>query len=335
MTRSDPRLLVAVALLTMLVGCTRQPSTAEAPAQAASSMDGMMATRAEAAAGAPAPALAEKMQDDAVQRPGVDAAQVASSAVTATDPRRRFVRTAQATFQVKDVYAATLAIEDAVAAEGGFVVRNAVTASEQGRIERPVGDGKLLQLTQVAIAGELVVRVPSERTQGFLRTIARQMQFLDARAFEANDVQFDLLRRELAYRRAQELQRDIRDAGERPGRSGEKIDAVQAREAMLAARDEAMVAQRELEDRIAFGTLTLQLRQPLQVREQFVPDTEAIVRERGPGFFARVAEALASGWRGLQQVAIVAVSLWPLWLAVVVALALVRGAMRWRRARPA
>ena len=326
MRRCDPRLLLAAAVLAaLLAGCARSnQETASAAADMA-----MEAPSAEAA-GAPMPAMAR--EPDAVQALGVDPDQLASSttASAATDPKRRFVRTAEATFQVQDVYAATLAIEDAVAAEGGFVARNSIATQTIRQIERPVGDGKLLRLSEVVPGGTLVVRVPSDRTQAFLRVIARQMTFLDARDFEANDVQFDLLRRELAYRRAQELQQDIRTAGTRPGRTGEKLDAVQAREQMLAARDDAEVARSELEDRIAFSTLTLALGQPAQVREQRVPDTEAILRERGPGFFSELGEAMRLGWRGLLAALVLAAQLWPLWL-VVAALTLAWRALRRRR----
>lgn len=320
MTRPDIRIILAAALLAMLVACSRQSESSMAAADMAASAPVVEETMPalpppEAAGGADARAF----EAADVQKAGVDAAQVASSAAdpssSAGDPRRRFVRTADARFQVKDVYGSTLAIEDAAAAEGGFVVRNAITTNEHGRIERSIGDGKRLQLSEVVTEGSMVVRVPSERTQEFLRTVAKQMAFLDARTFEANDVQFDLLRRELAQARAQALQQDIRSVAAQPGKTGEKVDAVQARAEMLAARDDAVVAQRELEDRIAYSTLTLHLRQPAQVREQVVPDTQAILRERGPGFFNEVGEALRAGWRGFLALVVALVHLWPAWVA--------------------
>lgn len=343
MPRSRMLPFIAAFALTSLVACSNQRQ-----AESTAAADASMAAPAEAvqvpeiAAGAPAAEarMADAKADapaDAVQRPGVTADQLASTASASDapiDPRRRFVRTADASFQVKDVYASTLAIEDAAAAEGGFVVKNSIGTQVLRNIERPIGGAKLLQLSEVATQGSLVVRVPGDRTQAFLRTIAKQMQFLDARNFEANDVQFELLRRALAQARAQELQQDIRAAAAQPGRIGEKIDAVQAREQMLASRDEQAVAQRELEDRIAFSTLRLELRQPAQVRENIVPDTEAILRERGPGFFSELGQALRAGWRGLLLATVAFAQLWPLWLLVAAAVWGWRALRRWRR-RPA
>lgn len=328
MNRCDPRLLFATTLFALLAACARQEQ-----AEMSAADSGAEAMSAEVA---PLPAMAPADGADAagaaVLRAGeVDPGQLASRAIAVTDPQRRFVRTAEATFQVKDVYASTLAIEDAVAAEGGFVVSNAISTQTLSERQRAIGEARLLRLFEVATQGNLVVRVPSERTQAFLRTVAKQMQFLDARQFEASDVQFDLLRRQLAQARAQELQRDVRDAGAQPAKTGEKIDAVRAREELLAARDEAAVAQRELEDRIAFSTLTLTLRQPAQVREQIVPDTGAILRERGPGFLSQVREGLRTGWRALLATVVAGVQLWPLWLVAAAAWWLLR---RLRRRLP-
>ena len=327
MTRFDPRVFLAAALLAALVACSKQPQTESSVAADAA----MPAADRARAGSAHATAAAEEAKAAAqVQQPGVAADQLASSATTATDPQRRFVRTADASFQVLDVYASTLAIEDAVAAEGGFVVRNSIGTQTIRQLERPLGGFKRLQLAEVVTHGSLLVRVPGERTQAFLRVIARQMQFLDSRNFEANDVQFELLRRQLAFARAQELQQAIRDAAAQPARIGEKVDAVAAREQMLAMRDEATVAQRELEDRVAFSTLRLELRQPAQVREITVPDTAALLRERGPGYFAQMREALAAGWRALLAATVHATRLWPLWIGLA---AIAWGIGRLRRAR--
>jgi hypothetical protein len=328
MAQAPVRTVLYTVLLASAVACSAPHPTAESAARAD------MASITEAA-GADVPALPPAPSGSGVQHPGVDAGQLVSSANTATDPQRRFVRTATAGFQVDDVYAATLKIEDAAVAAGGFVVSNRIGTQTLREIERAVDDGKLLRLSEVQTHGSLVVRVPGERTQAFLREIAQVMAFLDARSFEADDVQFDLLRKQLAYQRAQEAQADIATAGAQPGKTGARVDAAIARAEARAARDEAIVEQRELEDRIAFSTLTLELRQPMQVREQRVPDTRAILRARGPGFFSELGEALRAGWRSLLAAVLGLARLWPFWLVLVTALVLVRAWHKRRATAPA
>lgn len=332
MSRLPVLKLVSAALLVVLIGCARQGdqgATAVAESAAAPAAD--MAASPRAAS----PSAKEAAVPAPVQQAGVTADQLASSANTASAPERRFIRTANARFQVKDVYAATLAIEDAVAAAQGFVVKNEISSSPHGTIRRPIGNAQMLVLSEMVTQGSLVVRVPSERTQDFLRSIARQMQFLDQREFEATDAQFDLLRQALAADRAQALQQEVQQAAQQPARTTDRVDAAQARAELLAARDEAAVARRELEDRIAFSTLTLTLEQPVQVREQTVPDTEAILRARGPGFFLRLGESLRAGWQGLLTVVVALAAVWPLWLVLGLAGWGLRWLLRARRNRQA
>lgn len=332
--------VVATMLLTALVACSRAPQ-AESAASADVVAERAMQAPAEAAAGAATDAAAPRARaqdestDDALQAsaqaPPADATQLVSSTGESTDPRRRFVRTASARFGVDDVYRAAMAIEDAAAAEGGFVVANRIATQVRATHERRIGDGKLLRLSEVAPEGELTVRVPSDRAQAFLRKIAKEMAFLDERDFQANDVQFDLLRRELAARRAGQVQADVARAGQSGGASI-RLDAAMARGDVLAQRDEAVVSRRELEDQVEFATLRLALHQPPQVRRTVVPDIDAIVRDSGPGFFAAVGDALAAGWRGLLDALVLAAALWPLWLVIAAVVMAVR-ALRGRRSR--
>lgn len=313
---------IAGCLVTSLVlGCARQESAADA----------------EAAAGAPA---AESAAADVARQPSApepDAAAIAdatptatqltSSAATYTDAQRKFIRTARAEFQVKDVYRSALAIEDAVAAHGGFVVRNDANTQVGSVQRRPRGDGKLLELAEYTVRGTLVVRVPSERTQPFLRSIVTQMEFLDARSFEARDAQFDLLRQQLAWRRNQDAQQDIGTAIEVGGKLGQKTDAIAARSDTAAARDEALLAQKQFEDRVAFSTIELSLHQSPRIRQTELVDTESVFAQNGPGFFARLGSALRAGWYGLLDMLLALLHVWPLWLA------LGAGAWAWRLLR--
>ena len=266
-----------------------------------------------------------------LQGPGVDPSQVASDVATQVDPRRRFIRTAQAQFQVKDVYRTALAIEDEVASQGGFVVDNEISSQVQRVLSRPLAPGKRLELTEYSLQGQLTVRVPSERTQAFLRAVAAQMEFLDRRSFSARDAQFDLLRQQLASQRAQDEQRELGDAVQAGGKLADRTDAIQSRGAARATRDEALIAQKEFEDRVALSTITLSLRQDAQVRRAERVDVDAVFRDNGPGFFSRLGESLAVGWRAALDIVIALAALWPLWLTVVAAGVAWR---RWRKTHP-
>lgn len=244
----------------------------------------------------------------------VDPAQVTSIAASQVDPTRKFIRTARANFRVKDVYAATMAIEDAVTGQGGFVIRNDIQAQTLRAVSHPVGDGKRLQLTEYTVRGSLTVRVPSDRTQAFLREIAPQMAFLDQRTMEAADAQFQILRQQLAWQREQQTQQALGNAVQAGDRLDRKAEVIAAQGGAKLQRDEALIQQKEFEDKVAFSTIDLSLYQSPKVERNESVDTDAMFDRHRPGFFLRLGEALRVGWYAVLDVFVTLMHVWPLWL---------------------
>lgn len=301
--------LCGVLAILSLSACSRHEPNAGPAFESAA---GSVAAEAPAAAAAAPPAE------------GPSAAQLGSSAATYTDAQRKFIRTAQARFRVKDVYQSALAIEDAVAAQGGFVVSNQIGTEVRNVQRRPKGEGKLIELAEYSVRGDLSVRVPTDNTQAFLRSIIDQMEFLDRRGFEATDAQFALLRQQLAYQRNQEAQQELGQATQEGGKLGHKAEAIAARGEARSSRDEALIAQKEFEDKVAFSTIDLSLYQSPKVRQTEVTDVEAVFREHSPGFFPRLGDSLRSGWYGFLEALLYLIKFWSVWL-------LAFGALVWWR----
>jgi len=312
--------VLACAWMVVLGGCSRQSEEAAADAVAVEAPEARLANAERGAAAAPEPAKA--------LTPPTMQAQLQSAANTQATDGRRFIRTANVAFSVRDVYRSALAIEDLVARHGGFVERNDIRTEVNDTRTHAGRDGMRVELTSYTLQGTLTVRVPGERTQQFLRALADQIEFLDTRSFEATDAQFDLLRQQLAFARHQDAQQALAQAASAPGKTGEKTDAIAVRADAQAQRDEATVARAELEDRIAFARIGLALHQPPQLRRTERPDLEVAMRREGPGFFARVGHALTEGARFALDLIVGLVWLWPLWLALALAFTGVRA---WRR----
>lgn len=292
-----------VALIVLLSACKKE----EAP------MAEAVETRIVEAVRAPAPSVAPAAPpsaDNAVTA-ATPAQQMGSSAATYTDSERKFIRTAKAQFRVKDVYVSALGIEDIVAAHGGFVVKNDISTESLSSRSHPVGDGKMLELNEYRVQGELTVRVPSAKTQEFLRAIVGHVVFLDSRNFAARDAQFDLLRQQLEQIRNQETQSDLGQAVQDGGKLVQKTDAISARNEVKAARDAALLAKKEFEDQVAFSTIELKLYQPSKVLQSERADVSSLYRQARPGFFSRLGEQLRGGWDGMLEFFLVLARIWP------------------------
>jgi hypothetical protein len=329
--------LASAVLVAAMAACSRQEPAAESAASAAYE-GGAEEVAADAATSPAAPPMAQApMADHAAEREAapqagegavdqravdqrvvdqraVDPGQLTSIATNQNDPDRKFIRTARADFRVKDVYAATMAIEDAVAGQGGFVLRNDIQAQTLRAVSHPVGDGKRLQLTEYTVRGSLVVRVPSDRTQAFLREIAPQMAFLDQRSMEAVDARFQILRQQLAWQREQQTQQALGDAVQANDRLDRKAEVIAAQGGAKLQRDEALIQRKEFEDKVAFSTIELSLYQSPKVERNESVDTDAMFDSHRPSFFVRLGEALRTGWYVVLDVFVALMHVWPLWL---------------------
>lgn len=310
---------------------------------------GACAKKEEAMAAAPAP-VQEAAADMAAAAPQAKpvspavgntvtaastAQQMGSSAATFEDGERKFIRKASAKFNVKDVYVAALGIEDTVAAHGGFVVKNDIGSESINAATHPVGDGKLLELNEYKVTGHLVVRVPSAKTQQFLRAIVGHIVFLDQRNFSAHDAQFDLLRRQLDAVRNQETQGELGQAIQDGGKLGQKAEAIAARGEVKGARDAALLEKKEFEDQVAFSTIELFLYQQSKVVQSERVDIDATFLKARPGFFSRLGTQLRDGWNGLLEFVLVLVGIWPALVIGALIAAIVVRARQMRRSKRA
>jgi hypothetical protein len=275
----------------------------------------------DAAASAPAAqeedarsVLGEIRKDVAEQQPTVE--QFTSSATSYVDGERKFVRTANANFRVKDVYQSAIAIENIVASQGGFVVANQINANVDRVNRYSIGDAKLIELAEYTVQGNLTVRVPSSKTQDFLRAMIAQVEFLDQRSFDAHDVQFELLRKQLEFLRNQEAQKLLGDLSASPGKIADKAAIIAGQNNTKAMRDEAAVVQKEVEDKVAFSTISLSLYQLSKIRKTELDDVDAIAKAIRPGFFKRLFSAFSTGWYGLLDIVVDLFVVWPVWLVI-------------------
>lgn len=312
--------------LTVLIGaCAKQESPASTAADAGSAemAQAVLADQVAAPAAPPMPQeekqASAKASGSAAPPPPDPQTQLQSSSMAFDDGERKFIRTANAQFSVKEVYRSALAIEDLAAQYGGFVTRNDIRADVDETLSRPDGDGQVIDLTTYTLRADLQVRVPSARTQEFLRAMAAQVDFLDRRGFSAQDAQFELLRQKLAFARQQQAQGALGEVADGAGRASTKTDAIYARTEAQAQRDEASIAQKTFEDRVAYSTLDLALYQAPQVRRTVRPDVEAIVRAESPGFFVRLWHSMRAGWDGFLALIVALAALWPLWLVAIAA----------------
>ena len=329
------RLTLCAAIGGVLSACGQQSAESQsaapqARAKATISTEAESATESavaqDAAAGTPQAARAAGTET-------VQADQLRSSVGTSSDAERQFVIHADLRAKVADVYRAVLAIEEAVQAQGGFVTSNSIETERSGP-QSTVKTGQQQRTVTEAYdrRGHMTVRVPANQTQAFLHNITQHLEFLEHRQIHAQDVQLALLRERLNISRNRLLQQNLDDIAARPGtQASQALSAIQAKDRAQYAQDEALLAQKEWQDQVAFSTINLELYQNQIVRTSIEPDMEAILESARPGFALHLREALVEGFEMFQSILLALAHLWPL---LVTAAAAVGGWMVYRKNRP-
>jgi hypothetical protein len=124
-----------------------------------------------------------------------------STAVEDKNSNRKFIRTADARFKVKDVALSTYKIENVTKNCGGFVTLSELRSSVTENDETQVSQDSLLKTTRYEVNNTMALRVPNVKLDTLLRSLAKEVQFLDYRVIKADDVNLQLLANELSQKR--------------------------------------------------------------------------------------------------------------------------------------
>lgn len=265
------------------------------------------------------PASAEAEADGAYLNakgiPEQAAFQTTSAQLNHWDSAKKLIRRAELSFRTPDVLQATLAIEDIIRANDGFVLENKLVQSVSGQFNTPVSKDSLMETTVFQITNNLVVRVPARQLDTTIRAIGRWSEQLDYRTITAEDVSLKALEEQLAQLRNQQYQTDLqRDIATNPAKLQ---DVVQARSNTLAARaaaDAASLEQLRLDDAVQLSTLTITLHQrPVTKKVRIAQPPQPAVAWT-PGLATQLQKAFLTGWSGIQTLLVFLVGLWPLLL---------------------
>ena len=133
-----------------------------------------------------------------------------SASVETKNSNRKFVRTADVKFKVKNVAKSTYAIEDATTKFGGFVTYTNLQSNIHSENRTKVSQDSTLVTTKYKVDNNITIRIPNTKMDTVIKTIAKQIHFLDFRIIKADDVSLQMLSNELVqkmeyYKNAEQL----------------------------------------------------------------------------------------------------------------------------------
>ena len=132
-----------------------------------------------------------------------------SAAVESKNSDRKFVRTADIKFKVKNVANSTYAIENTTNKFGGFVTYTNLQSTISDKSETKISQDSTLEITKYRVENNITIRVPNIRLDTVIKTIAKQIDFLEYRIIKADDVSLQMLSNQLTQNRTENQEKRL------------------------------------------------------------------------------------------------------------------------------
>lgn len=212
---------------------------------------------------------------------------------------RRMVRQAEVDFSAQDVVKTTLAIDKLTLEAGGFVEQKNIHFQVLDVEQQKLADGKIKLFEKVSPQAQMIVRIPSANAADFVNQLLPLMYFLNQQQYSAKRFELQLLEEKLAQ--TQNVPSETKNA---------QLNEI------------ARLTQMEVQDRVRFSTLTIQINQPTLVRERIDIDLAAVARLNGDSFWKRAWNGVQYGWQFVLDLLVLLITIWPLYLIGMIVLLL-------------
>ena len=238
-------------------------------------------------------------------------ADTTSSVVEKKDMNRKFIRTADIKFKVKNVPQSTYAIENTTAKFGGFVTYTNLQSDISEKTKTKISQDSTLETTKYNVENNITIRVPNTQLDTILKTISKQIDFLDFRVIKADDVSLQILANQLAQNRSTSQEKRVLKAIDTKGKKLTTIiDAEENLNAKKEANDSKKLENLSLQDQVNFSTITLQIYQRETIKQEVVANEKMYRQNIG----SKIIDGLRTGWFMLEEIIAFIIQLWSLFL---------------------
>ncbi len=243
-----------------------------------------------------------------------------SEAVNQQVADKQFVINARAEFTVTDVVKSVNKIEELTKENQGFIeasrVDNNLISNED--IER---SDTIIRLSRYVRTAKMTVRIPKENVSQFLKQLQKQVKFLQASEFTAQDVTLDIYRQQLESKLSGEQVEELEEQRLNAKKAKEQKSNVETINKTYEAKTKQALADIEkkaIKDKIKYSTIELSFSQPESIYQKTLTNTEQLVNSYKPSFQVQLQESLLAGWLAFKDVILQLVKGW--WIALLLIL---------------
>ena len=233
-------------------------------------------------------------------------------------PDKKFVKTAEVSMEVKDVYEATVHIENALKNLGGFVTKSELQSQVIEEETYNTSDQNAVLLRKFNSYNKMQVRVPSEKLGAFLTSVNDRKLFLNTRIISAEDVTNNAKIAELELKKI--------------NKTGEVISQMKNNEkkANLTEENEEKNNTQQIEnlnlaDNIKYSTVDIYIKEPkVRIAEIAITNTQFYDNKYQVNFFYEAKSSLLNGFYFVQKFFVFLLNFWPLFVGILIVIYFVK-----------
>jgi len=223
---------------------------------------------------------------------------------------RKFIRTADLKFKVKQVEEAVINIENKTKTLGGFVNLSRLINTIQDSTNISISQDSSLQTIHFITEGFLILRVPDYRMDSLLTILSPLSTLMLNREIHADDVRIQVLTNQLSLQRSVRTSRRIeRDINIHGRKLSEIEQAEKTNEENEESADNAKISNLTLDDEISFSTVSIEIYQDPGIRYTEVA-RQRINKEFQPPFLSQISISFSDGWQMLQDLILLVAKYW-------------------------
>ena len=246
---------------------------------------------------------------------------LAASENHVSDTMLNLIRTADIKFRVNNIIHSTNSIENIVNNLGGYIENTQLINNCQRTYRTQTSADSVLITRHCTATNTITIRIPNKDFNIMLKSIIPYVEHLDYRNINTNDVTIDLIRQQLAQKRAaaksQRLQKTVDN---QRNKLNDVISAEDAIDYSLEREDEAKIQRLIINNRIRLSTIHLTIYQNNIVDKETVAK-EQPVKEYQQSFGSKLADGLKNGWFVLESIFLFLISNWSVLLIIAIIIA--------------
>lgn len=231
-----------------------------------------------------------------------------SMAATQEVEGKKFIKTAQVSMEVKDVYQTTIGIEKQLKEMGGFVTKSELHSNIISEENFPVNDNEAKLVREFRQVNDMEVRIPTVKLVEFLEFVNKSNLFLHSRNITAEDVSSNIMMADLEEKRMKKTENNIQKIKS----NAEKVNLADNN---LSEQNNQKLATYNLSDNLKYSTVSLYLKEPsTRISTIAITNTKNFDNQYRYNFFYDVKNAIIKGFYLTQEIIVGLFTIWPILL---------------------